>query len=158
MAVAALILIAAAPMTLANANAQCLDPTVRNLAAQLVEAWSFSYPFARVIIGDQGHFGEILSPRAVETGQDTVVCEGTYQLVKIGKAGNAYRVRIDSFKYRWSENTTGYRVQLEDLPATLDGTNLSSSDLIARFSIDGRPYSDVLNENKRRIDRAKTNR
>lgn len=152
MALAAVMLLAAAPMTLANANSVCLDPAVRNLATQLVEAWSFSYPFARVIIGDQGHFGEILSPRAVETAQGTVVCEGTYQLVKVANKGGAYRVRIDSFKFRWSENTTGYRVQLEDLPATLDGTNLSSSDLIARFSIDGRPYADVLEQNRRRLE------
>tara|TARA_R110002167_G_scaffold175058_3_gene374227 strand:+ start:3902 stop:4435 length:534 start_codon:yes stop_codon:yes gene_type:complete len=130
----------------------CLDQRVRHAAAEAIATWSQSYPFSRVIIGNDGQFGEVQSPRVQQIGSDFVLCLASYKLVKSGSSGTAYRVSIDHFLYRVTDTGRGYSITLDDLPPTLDGTALSSGDLIARFSINGRPYTDILEENQRRIE------
>ncbi|KHS45846.1 hypothetical protein NJ75_02451 [Novosphingobium subterraneum] len=141
----------AAAMDAAVASQLCLDSRIRANAARLIGEWSQSYPFARVIIGDDGRFGDVGIPSPAVTGASFVVCGASYNLVKTGRDGRAFRVSIDRFYFRVTDNGSGYQVSLEDLPATLDGTTMTSRELIGRFKIDGRPYTDILAENQRRI-------
>lgn len=141
----------AAAMDAAEASQLCLDSRIRANAARLIGEWSQGYPFARVIIGDDGRFGDVGIPSPAVTGSDFVVCGASYNLVKTGRDGRAYRVSMDRFYFRITDTGSGYQLSLEDLPASLDGTALTSRELIGRFKIDGRPYADILAENQRRF-------
>lgn len=136
----------------ASASELCLDSRVRANAARLIGEWSQGYPFARIIIGDDGPFGDVGIPSPAVTGSNFVVCGASYNLVKTGRDGKAYRASIDRFYFRITDNGSGYQVSLEDLPATLAGTTLTSRELISRFRIDGKSYADILAENQRRIE------
>lgn len=136
-----------------SASQLCLDSRIRKNAAELVGAWSENYPFARVIIGSDGKFGDVGIPSPAVIGPDFVVCGASFNLVKVGRDGVGYTVRMDRFYYRVTTTADGYRVSLEDLPPTLNGTAMTSRELIGRFKINGRPYADILAENQERLKR-----
>lgn len=129
----------------------CLDSRVRQAAAETIGKWAQTYPFARVLIGNDARFGYVSEPTVAQRGHDNVVCLASFSLVKPSPTGSAYRVSIDHFAYRVTQESDGLTVSLADLPPTLDGTDLTMTDLIARFSIDGKPYADVLRANQQRI-------
>lgn len=81
------------------------------------------------------------------------MCAASYNLIKPGKNGNGYRVTMERFYFRVTLNANGYSVSLEDLPTTLEGSTMTSRELIGRFKIDDRPYADILAENKARLRR-----
>ena len=130
----------------------CLDSRVRQAAAESVGKWAQYYPFARVIIGNDGRFGYVSEPRVWHVGDDGIVCLASYRLSKSSPTGSAYSVSIDHFAYRITQAGDDMTVSLDDLPPTLDGTGLSMNDLIARFSVEGRPYADVLRANRERLE------
>lgn len=136
----------------------CLGPTIRSTVARAIESWAQNYPFARVIIGSDGRFGHVSEPKVVTTGSNFVVCRAHYRLVRIGANQKGYTVEIDQFDFRATSAGTGWTVALEDLPPTLDGSTMSSRDLLSRFTINGRPYTDILEDNKRRIDHGSSDR
>jgi hypothetical protein len=105
-----------------------------------------------VLIGSDARFGYVSEPTVQQRGDDNVVCLASYRLVKPSPTGSAYSVSIDHFAYRITAESDGLTVSLSDLPPTLDGTGLSMGDLIARFSVNGKPYADVLRENRQRIE------
>lgn len=129
----------------------CLGQTIRATAAKAIEAWARNYPFAKVIIGNDGRFGHVTEPAVVEIGSNWVVCRASYRLVRIGGNGKGYTVEIDHFDFRVTSAGTGWAIALEDLPPTLDGNATSSRELLSRFTVNGRPYVDVLDENQRRL-------
>lgn len=136
----------------------CLGQTIRSTAAKAVEAWAQNYPFAKVIIGTDGRFGHVSEPAVITIGNDFVVCRASYRLVRIGGNRKAYNVVIERFDFRVTAAGAGWNVALVDLPQTLDGSSMSSRELLSRFTVNGRPYTDVLDDNKRRIDHANSNR
>ena len=136
----------------AKAADLCLDSRMRKVAADLVGAWSQNYPFARVIIGSDGQYGDLGVPHPAVTGSNFVVCAASYNLIKVGRDGRAYSVTMDRFYFRITGTGEGYQVSLEDLPDSLEGTGMTSRELIGRFKINGRPYADILAENQRRIE------
>lgn len=129
----------------------CLDARIRQTAAETIGKWAQMYPFARVLIGNDARFGYVSEPTVQQRGEDNVVCLASYRLVRPSPTGTAHSVAIDHFAYRITQNGDELTVSLDDLPPTLDGTGLTMSDLIARFSIDGKPYADVLRANQQRI-------
>lgn len=146
-------MLAESPMSGADASRLCLDSRLRDDAAEAIGTWSQNYPFARVIIGTDGKYGDVGVPSPAVIGSNFVVCSASYTLVKAGSDGVGYRVRMDRFYYRITLNDDGYSVSLEDLPTTLDGTNMTSRELIGRFKINDRPYADILAENQERLKR-----
>lgn len=132
----------------------CLGQNIRATAAKAIEAWAQNFPFAKVIIGSDGRFGHVTEPAVVEMGSNWVVCRASYRLVRIGGNGKGYTVEINRFDFRVTSAGTGWAIALEDLPPTLDGNAMSSRELLSRFTVNGRPYIDVLDDNKRRIDHA----
>ncbi|MBB3941558.1 hypothetical protein GGR39_003238 [Novosphingobium fluoreni] len=144
----------AASSTMAHADRaadMCLDQRIRQAAAESIGKWAQLYPFARVLIGDDARFGSMSEPTVLQRGADNVVCLASFSLVKPSPTGSAYRVSIDHFAYRVTQESDGLTVSLADLPPTLDGTGLNMSNLVARFSIDGKPYADVLRANQQRF-------
>ena len=148
------------PITAVHASpfsqALCEDQVVEHAASQAISEWSQNYPFAKVIIGSDGKFGEVLTPEVSSEAATYIVCRGSYQLVKAAPDGHPYTVRIPAFLYRIAAGNNGYQVTLEDLPNSLGGSSLTSRDLLSRFTIDGRPYLDVLEENRRRFAATQT--
>lgn len=142
-------------ITMAGANELCLDQRIRQAVVEAIGEWSQGYPFARVIIGDDARFGEVQSPTVAVANKGYLICAGSFSLVKV-RQGKAYTVRIERFYYRVTPLPGGYNVRLEDLPASLDGTDITSRELIGRFTIDDRPYADVLAENQQRLERRST--
>lgn len=136
----------------ATAADLCLDSRIRKSAAELIADWSQNYPFSRVIIGSDGRLGDVGSATPAVIGSNYVVCAASYNLIKVGRNGQAYAVSMDRFYFRVTVGSGSYRVSLEDLSATLEGSNMTSRELIGRFKIDGRPYADILAENQRRIE------
>jgi hypothetical protein len=154
------LLTAAAPVVLAasstlawadRASDTCRDQRVRQAAAESIGKWAQYYPFARVLIGTDARFGYVSEAIVQQRGDDNIVCLASYHLSKASPTGSAYSVSIDHFAYRVTSAADGLSVSLADLPPTLDGTGLSMEDLVARFSVDGRPYADVLRANQQRI-------
>jgi len=148
----ALLLVGSSSASADKAYDLCLDQRVRQAAAESVGKWAQYYPFSRVIIGNDGRFGYVTEPRVWQTGDDYVICLASYRLVRSAATGRAYTVSIDHFAYRITQRGDEVTVSLDDLPPTLDGTALSMDDLIARFSVDGRPYADVLRANRERLE------
>lgn len=146
-------MLAESPMSGADASQLCLDSRLRHSAAEAIGTWSQNYPFARVIIGADGKYGDVGVPSPAVIGSNFVVCSASYTLIKAGSDGVGYRVRMDRFYYRITLNANGYSVSLEDLPPTLDGKNMTSRELIGRFKINDRPYADILAENQERVKR-----
>ena len=146
-------MLAESPMSAADASRLCLDSRLRDDASEAIGTWSQNYPFARVIIGKDGKYGDVGVPSPAVIGSNFVVCSASYTLVKAGSDGVGYRVRMDRFYYRITLNADGYSVSLEDLPPTLEGTGMTSRELIGRFKINDRPYADVLAENEQRLKR-----
>lgn len=151
---------AATPMALAASGSMahadqafdlCLDQNVRKAAAVSVGKWAQSYPFSRVLIGNDGRFGYVSEPRVLQANADGIVCLAAFSLTRPNGMGGGYNVSIDHFAYRITAGRDGLTVSLDDLPPTLEGTGLTMSDLIARFSVDGKPYADVLRANQQRI-------
>lgn len=130
----------------------CLDDRNRQTAAALIGKWSENYPFSRVIIGNDGQYGDVGIAGPAVVGVDYVVCGASYNLIKVGRNAKSYSVTIDRFYFRVTVADGTYRVSLEDLPASLEGSNVTSRELIGRFKIDGRPYADILTENQRRVE------
>ncbi|GEO01715.1 hypothetical protein NSE01_35470 [Novosphingobium sediminis] len=139
-------------ITPANAENLCLDQRIRQAVVNAIGEWSQGYPFARVIIGEDARFGEVQSPSVAIANRSYLICAASFSLVKV-RQGKAYTVRIERCYYRIAPLQGGYNVRLEDLPARLDGTDISSRELIGRFTIDGRPYADILAENQQRLER-----
>ncbi len=129
----------------------CLDARIRQAAAETIGKWAQNYPFVRVLIVNYARFGSVSEPTVQQRGEDNVVCLASFSLVKPSQTGSAYRVSIDHFAHRVTQESDGLTVSLADLPPNLDGTGLTMNDLIARFSIDGKPYADVLRANQQRI-------
>ncbi|WP_423141103.1 hypothetical protein ACOYW6_09665 [Parablastomonas sp. CN1-191] len=130
----------------------CDAGQTRTVVAELVGEWAQKYPFARVLIGEDGRFGSIGEPRVYMVEDSAVACLASYSLVRSNHRGGAYNVSIDSLKYRITRDRgNGVTLTLLDLPLSLEGTGLTIADLIARFSVDGQPYADVLEANRRRI-------
>lgn len=142
-----------AVMDAASASQLCLDSRLRKSAAEAVGLWSANYPFARVIIGDDGKYGSVGVPSPAVVGSNFVVCGASYTLIKSGQTGMGYRVTMDRFYFRITVLEDGYRVSLEDLPPTLEGTTMTSRELIGRFKINDRPYADILADNEQRLKR-----
>lgn len=130
----------------------CLDSRVRKTAAELIADWSENYPFSRVIIGPDGRLGYVGPPSIAVTGSNFVVCAASYSVTKMARNGQPYVVSMDRFYFRVTVDSSGYRVTLEDLPTTLEGSGMTSRELIGRFKIDDRPYADILAENQRRLE------
>ena len=80
-----------------------------------------------------------------------MTCLASYQLVKSDQKGSGYVVSIDHLNFRVTFSDNEANLELIDLPLSLDGTGLTLADLIARFSIDGRPYADILKANRERL-------
>lgn len=135
----------------------CLGQNIRSTAAKAIEAWAQNYPFAKVIIGSDGRFGYVSEPTVVEMGPNFVVCRASYRLLRIGGKGKAYTVVIEHFDFRVTSAGTGWNIALVDLPPTLEGSALSSRELLSRFTVNGRPYAQILEENKRRSDHGNAN-
>ena len=134
--------------------AVCRDQQVNHSVAELVGTWSQSFAFARVIIGTDGRLGEVLAPTVLEQGPGYVVCRGQYQLVKRGDSSSAaYLTRIDHVTFRVQAAGDSFTVSLVDLPPHPDGSEAQTASLIARFTINGRPYADVLRDNQQRLAR-----
>lgn len=133
----------------------CDAGQTRTVVAELVGEWAQKYRFARVLIGEYGKFGTIGEPRVYLLEDDAVTCLASYNLVRPNHRGSANNVSIDSLKYRITRDGGGeITLTLTDLPLRLEGTGLTTADLIARFSVDGKPYADVLEANRRRIGKA----
>jgi hypothetical protein len=150
----ALLVMVAVTSTMAwadQASDTCRDQRVRQAAAESIGKWAQYYPFARVLIGTDARFGYVSEAIVQQRGDDNIVCLASYHLSKASPTGNAYSVSIDHFAYRVTSEADGLTVSLADLPPTLDGTGLSMEDLIARFSVNGQPYADVLRANQQRI-------
>jgi hypothetical protein len=124
-----------------QASDTCRDQRVRQAAAESIGKWAQFYPFARILIGTDARFGYVSEAIVQQRGDDNIVCLASYHL----------SVSIDHFAYRVTSEADGLTVSLADLPPTLDGTGLSMEDLIARFSVNGQPYADVLRANQQRI-------
>lgn len=135
-----------------TATQLCLDSRLRKKAAELIADWSENYPFSRVIIGPDGRLGYVGPSTPAVTGSNYVVCAASYSLTKLARNGQPYIVTMDRFYFRITVSPNGYRVSLEDLPTTLEGSDITSRELIGRFKIDGRPYADILAENQRRVE------
>jgi hypothetical protein len=151
-----IVLAVSSTMVLADqASEMCRDQRVRQAAAESIGKWAQYYPFARVLIGTDARFGYVSEAIVQQRGDDNIVCLASYHLSRASPTGSAYSVSIDHFAYRVTSEADGLSVSLADLPPTLDGTGLSMEDLIARFSIDGQPYADVLRANQQRIKERK---
>lgn len=148
---AALMLTGAGQADIAGATDLCLDSRIRKAAAEQIGTWSENYPFARVIIGSDGQYGFVGDPSPAVVGSDFVVCSASYRLTKVGRDAKGYSVTMDRFYFRVTLVDGDYQVTLEDLPASLDGSNITSRELIGRFKVNDRPYAVVLSENQRRI-------
>lgn len=136
-----------------QAEELCRDVRTQYQAGLALTQWAQNVPFARVIIGGEGGDGRVSNPQiAVET-HDFVICRGVYALMKTGPKAETYTVRIPAFFYRVTPNAGGFSVTLEDFPAGPPDSQAASRELLARFTIDGRPYLDVLEENQRRLQR-----
>jgi hypothetical protein len=147
-----IVLAVSSTMALADqASDTCRDQRVRQAAAESIGKWAQYYPFARVLIGNDARFGYVSEAIVQQRGDDNIVCLASYHLSRASPIGSAYSVSIDHFAYRVTSEADGLSVSLADLPPTLDGTELSMEDLVARFSIDGQPYADVLRANQQRI-------
>jgi len=131
----------------------CQHQGIQHSAAEALGEWAQNYPFARVIIGKDAIYGTFDGIEVAVENADLVVCRASYQLVKPARDGSAYRVGIPQFFYRVIRNDPGYSVRLVDMPESLDGSDMPSRELLSRFTIDGRPYTDVLAENQRRLQR-----
>lgn len=146
-------MLAQSSMSTADASRLCLDSRSRKNAAEAIGSWSQNYPFARVIIGSDGKYGDVGVPSPAVIGPDYVVCAASYNLIKVGNSGNGYRVTMDRFYFRVTLSAAGYKVSLEDLPTTLEGGTMTSRELIGRFKVNDRPYADILAENQMRLKR-----
>lgn len=155
MLLAAGLLFSSAASASPRGEAYCMDERVQHAAGSALTDWAQNYPFAKVIIGREGADGQISSPQVAVETRDFVVCRGAYALVKAGPYGKAYVLGIPAFFYRVTPNPDGFAVTLEDFPDHIEGTPVTSRELLARFTIDGRPYLDVLADNQRRLHRTK---
>lgn len=153
LAAAILACLASCPASARTAQELCDHPGIQHAAAQSLGRWAQNFPFARVIIGNEGGDGSVGGAEVAIENNDFVVCRGIYQLVKAGRDGNAYRVGIPQFFWRVEPDGSGYRVALVDMPDRLDGSNMPSRELLSRFTINDRPYTDVLADNQRRLQR-----
>lgn len=131
----------------------CADFALRRSAATALGDWAQNYPFARVIIGDAGGDGTVGNVEVAFANRNFAVCRGSYELIQSRREGGVYRVGIPQFFWRVEPDGTGFRVSLVDMPTSLDGSAMPSRELLSRFTIDGRPYTDVLVENQRRLQR-----
>jgi hypothetical protein len=131
----------------------CLNQMVRKTAAELVGTWAQGYAFAKVIIGTDGKFGDVLEPSVKETGKGYVVCHSSYNLVRPGGNGMGYVVHISDFDFRVTEAGSSYNISLENLPTQTDGSEAETRALLSRFTINDRPYLEILDENQARLAR-----
>jgi len=131
----------------------CTDFALRRAAAAALGEWAQNYPFARVIIGDAGGDGTVGNVEVAFANRNFAVCRGSYELIQSRREGGVYRVGIPQFFWRVEPEGSGYRVSLVDMAISLDGSAMPSRELLSRFTIDGQPYTDVLAENQRRLQR-----
>lgn len=131
----------------------CLDSRIRKTTAELVGTWAQGYAFAKVLIGSDSRFGELIAPTVKETGQGYVVCHSAYNLVRAGGNGSAYAVRISDLDFRVSQAGDDITISLANLPAQTDGSEEQTRALLARFTVNNRPYLEILAENQARLDR-----
>lgn len=129
----------------------CLQPRIGQAVVQAIAAWSQNFPFARVIIGEEGGSGTVVNAGAIISSATVVVCRGAYHLERHRPDGSSYAVAITPVTFKVTDLGGGYQVTLEDLPLSLEGRSLTSRQLLGRITIDGRPYLDILNDNQRRI-------
>ncbi|MDO7843767.1 hypothetical protein [Sphingomonas immobilis] len=132
-----------------DADQMCLGSNIRQTVKELIDTWSQGYAFAKVIIGTDARFGSVPEPVVKDEGTDYVVCHASYNLVRVER-GNAYRVRLTGFDFRVTRVSEGYRVTLTDLPVTVD-TDEEAAALIARFTVNDRPYAEILAKNRARL-------
>ena len=131
----------------------CTDFALRRSAAAALGDWAQNYPFSRVIIGDAGGDGTVGNVEVAFANRNFAVCRGSYELIQSRHDGGVYRVGIPQFFWRVEPDDSGFRVSLVDMPTSLDGSAMPSRELLSRFTIDGRPYTDVLAENQHRLQR-----
>ncbi|MCD2316930.1 hypothetical protein LQ954_12290 [Sphingomonas sp. IC-11] len=142
----------------ASTAAICRDQRVGQAVAELIGSWSQNYAFSRVIIGADGKFGQVLSSTMITQGPGYIICQASYRLSKAGTSASmmAYVTAITQFTFRVAPTSAGYTISLEDLPDHLDGSEEQTA-LIGRFTVNGRPYSAILQENQRRLAPKTTN-
>lgn len=129
----------------------CLDSRVRKTAAELVGTWAQGYAFAKVLIGNDGKFGDVIAPTVKEVGKGYVVCHSAYNLVRPGGNGSPYAVRISDFDFRVTQAGDSATISLENLPTQTDGSDEQTRALLARFTVNNRPYLEILAENQARL-------
>ena len=99
--------------------ATCTNSRVGKKVAELLGEWSQAYPFTRVIIGDDGKFGELFLVRVIEGGDEIVFCEATYQLIKLNLRGSAHRVRLDGVIFSVRNETSSNWVRLVNMSTSI---------------------------------------
>lgn len=136
----------------ANPADICLDPRIRKTTAELVGTWAQGYAFAKVLIGSDGRFGHMLEPTVKEVGNGYIVCHSTYNLVRAGRNGAGYAVRISDLDFRVSQVGDNITISLENLPTQTDGSDDQTRALLSRFTVNNRPYLEILAENQARLN------
>jgi hypothetical protein len=136
----------------ASTASTCRDQRINSTVAELIGKWSQNYAFSRVIIGADGKFGQVLSPTMITQGPGYIICQASYRVSKAGTNVSmmSYVTALTRFTFRVTPTSAGYTIALEDLPDHLDGSEEQAAALIARFTVNGRPYYAILQENKRR--------
>ena len=129
----------------------CLDSVIQKTAAELVGTWAQGYAFAKVLIGTDGRFGEVISATVKEVGNGYIVCHSAYNLVRAGGNGSPYAVRISDFDFRVSQPGDTTTISLENLPVQTDGSEEQTRALLSRFTVNNRPYLEILAENQARL-------
>jgi hypothetical protein len=131
----------------------CLNPIVRRTVAETIATWSEKFAFSKVIIGAQGKFGSVSAPRSVERSGNTVICHASYSLSKAGVSASmmAYVVAIPDLTFRLTPNGDSYAISIDDLPSDTDLSEAQAAALLARFTINDRPYPEIVAENQKRI-------
>lgn len=150
--VAAILLVTTCSPALAmDGAAVCLDQRVRKAVAELVGTWSENFAFSKVLIGPDGKFGNIEGPALMQVGRDGVVCRGTYRLSKASPYGSSYALAISDVQFQVEIVADRYSITLINLPLRID-TEEASTALINRFTVNQRPYREILDENQAHLN------
>ena len=136
-------------------DVHCTEPKIAWAVVQSITAWAQGFPFARVIIGEEGNSGALIDQRVTSYSDTVAHCRGRYELWRTAKDGGRYKVALEPVRFQVEDLGGAYQVTLEDMPLSLKDSKMNSKDLLGRFSIDGRSYLDVLAENQRRLQMLK---
>lgn len=147
----ALIATTYSPARAIDGAAVCVDQRVRKTVAELVGTWSENFAFSKVLIGADGKFGNIEGPALMHVGRDGVVCRGTYRLSKASPYGSSYALAISNVLFQVETIADRYSIKLINLPLRTD-TEEASTALINRFTVNQRPYREILDENQARLN------